>query len=256
MAIAYVINKKKKNLDSLIDENINLLFIFNDWGEVGEKIAQKRDINICSLDEWGEISFTNIKKRRRKIKRVEALNYLVWRKFMIDYHFETTSLQGKKGRLKYPKHIYKDVKYFVLNNRSYDAGYNLLDKLETQIEKSFYRLLERYYPDAHSTKTKILVKTLYNMYYNYTSSLGYSDRFASIVQSQIYHLAIKLILDYGLLIENGLSWDTEYKLNQEQLIILSRLFNEGIVHKTRKSVVDEMEFLLKNLNSFDPYYYI
>jgi hypothetical protein len=248
MAIAYIIDKNRKNLNSLLKDRVKLAFVFNDWGgKTGEKIAEL-GIDVCSLNEWGEISFTNIKKRRRKIKRVEALNYLAWRKFMVSYHFETTNLEGKKNKLSYPKYIYKDIKEFVLNNKDHNAGYNLMDKTEKEIKLTFYQLLGRHYCDATSQRVEVLVETLYNMYYSYTSHLGYSDRFASVVQSQIYYVAIKLILDYHLL-------DDDFKLDREQLTILSRVFNERIVHRAKKSVVEEMDYLLNNLDVLDPYRY-
>jgi hypothetical protein len=172
------------------------------------------------------------------VKDAAKANYLLWRKFMILYHFKTRSGDNRKIRTTNLGYIVSPMKKFVSHNRNYRKAYDTMRVLDSDIRESVLELLRRECSDMQERERGIeyLLDISENLFYGYMDYQGCNRHKASLFQSHYYYLVVNLLLKYGL---DNRDFDSDWKPSDRLLTIFSRLFNESIVHRPKGSLIEK-----------------
>jgi hypothetical protein len=246
MAVSYIINHRSP-LPQNIFQKTDMAYIFTDGDELLKSFLV-RNIHTLALTKNGEKVRTNIPQPASYYNKSHLVsNYLFWRKFMILYHFRSVRLTTRKKRpLTYLEPLVRPAKQFTISNRDYKQAFKGFNAIDADIRTAVSSLLKNDYEDYEIFRNGVesILSIFIQMFNSYMDHLGYPRYFSTLQQSSAYYLAITLIYDYELcytdIKENG-------TLRPKLLKIISRMFNESIVHKKRKVWDKKLNDLHKTL---------
>jgi len=249
MPIAYIVHPNTPKIRRWLPKKVDLVFVFESDGELGRAFAQK-GIDAVSLRTDGTINYRNIVEDDSMVKNAKKANYILWRKFMVLYHFKTVSVDRQRRKRAFPGYMMDTMRRFVRDNKNYRRAYDAMDKLEVDIRESVVELLRRECSDYDRMERQIdtLMDISEKLYYGYMAHQGCNTRIASIFQSHYYYIVINLLLKYGL---DGRDFDSEERPTEKLLTILCRIFNESIVHRSGSSLPEKYGHIDKAFSLID-----
>jgi len=249
MSIAYIIHPNTPNIRQWVPKKANLAYIFEPKNILGKIMAEK-GVKTLSLTPEGHITYSNLSSDTSMIKDAKKANYLLWRKFMVLYHFKTTSFSRRKRKYQNHDYMLQPIKRFVLHNQDYRKAYETIEILDREIRECVFELLYRECSEIQRWEQGIqyLLNISQVLFYGYMDHLGCNRHQASIFQSHYYYLVINLALQYEL---DNRDFEENGSPSKRILMILSRLFNESIVHRPKGPLLEKYNQIRKIFELID-----
>ena len=229
MPVAYIIRKANKNKLAPLREKADSVIVFENRPELGPWFAE-RNTTVLSLDpKDGEVVFRTPAPTLYHPRRYDIANYLLWRKFMLRYHFiESFYRSGRKSRYSVENFELSQMRSIVENNRDTGRALKLIDKLEEKILDGALKMANRHEELGREEEKRLLLmlRLLRAMHYSWFASWGIDERLASLYQLPALYVAMKYTLDFGFDSRDFVS----ERITDRALKIMVRLFNEKVVH--------------------------
>jgi len=238
MPIACITDPAKLSRKEKLPGNIDFAVIFETDGKLGQRIHKQRSISVVSLNRRGERLFAKIPEPTKIKAPVSWLNYLVWRKFLLDIHYRNIVPGGgytrRRGDFRFER---EHVRHFVLKNRDRRRAVTAIQKGDADIHSRIVDLLRRDDPlyEYHTEGIEALLNISETLWNAYCRFLGFDPIAASVLRSRSDYLTINLALQYGL--TEG-DFDDRDLPTRELLKIFCRLFVESVVHGREKESLE------------------
>ena len=243
MPIAYVIHPQTARIRRWLHKKAGLIYIFEPDGELGRIFADK-GADVVSMTNTGILRFSNIESKPIMIHDARVANYLAWRKFMVLYHFSSYRSDRRQRGSSDLKYLLDPTRQFAQKNKNYKKAYAMMDKLDSDIRQSVTEIINREYEGERGGEdmADTLMNIAEHLYYGYAAHIGQDRYEASIHQSQYYYIVINLLLKFGV---DRRDFGDDGKPSADLLTILCRVFNESVVHREKRSLIQRGENIQK-----------
>jgi len=230
MPIACITDPARFSKREKLLENIDFAVIFETDGKLGQTIHKQRSIPVISLNRRGERLFEKIPEPTEIKAPVSWLNYLVWRKFLLDIHYRNIVPGGGYTRQSKDFRFERErVRHFVIKNRDRRRAITAIQKGDADVHSRIMHLLQRDDPlyEYHAEGIEALLNISETLWNAYSQFLGFDPTFSSILRSRTDYLTINLALQYGL---EEKDFDDRDLPTRALLKVFCRLFVESVVH--------------------------
>jgi len=229
MPVAYIIGTRDKLILAPLREKADPVIVFENRPVLGPWFAE-RNTTVLSLDpKNGEVVFKTPPPPLYRPRRYDIANYLLWRKFMLRYHFiekfyndrYTNRFSSENFELRYMRHI-------VENNTEQKKALELMDELEDKIFEGALTMANRYKElgERDEERLRLMLRMVRAMHYSWFASQGIDERLSSLYQLPALYVAMKYALDFGFDSRDFVRG----RITDRALKIMVRLFNEKVVH--------------------------